>query len=300
MEYVLGTANLGLAYGTALRRELPDEKHVFEVLDRALGAGFSGFDTAAAYGLSEHRIGRYLAGRVPGPVCVSTKPDPRLGTSGKDSIADADRAVAAALASLGRSSIDQFLLHRWAQYGAAEGQIWSRFRHLAEAGTIGRLGVSVQSPNETRQALRACSVEAVQLACNILDWRYETPDVAQLLQDTKARIEIRSVFLQGLLTLADGIRFPRTPEPYSEAAIRTYLDTAATALTGGDPVALCLRYAASLNWADALVLGADSPAQVDEIARILTSGPFTDDQMRWLRSTRPHVPESLLDPSQWL
>lgn len=300
MECVLGTANLGLAYGTAISRPLPDEAHVAAVLDRARACGIRALDTAAAYGESEARIGRYA--RSAGPdfsFRVSTKTDPALGTGLADAHTATRRAIAASARALDGARIDQLLVHRWEHASAANGTVWAALRDLRAEGAIGRLGTSVQTPEEVRAALDLPDVETIQLACNILDWRLDDALAARLAA-SPARIEVRSVLLQGLLGLSDRTRFPATLEPYSEADIRSFLNHAAAELAGGDPVALCLRYASSLGWADALVIGADSPEQIEQAAFLIAEGPLPPEAMAWLREIRPRVPASLLDPARWI
>ena len=58
--FVLGTVQLGLAYGVANQTGMPDESTAREVLAAAAAAGVSHVDTARAYGDSERRIGRAL------------------------------------------------------------------------------------------------------------------------------------------------------------------------------------------------------------------------------------------------
>lgn len=63
--YGLGTTkfgrNEGVKYPTAF--DLPDESALAELLDVAKGLGVNVIDTAPAYGLSEERLGRLLAGQ---------------------------------------------------------------------------------------------------------------------------------------------------------------------------------------------------------------------------------------------
>ena len=61
-ELVLGTAQLGLAYGAANRTGQPSDRQSELILRSAVGAGVKWIDTAAAYGSSEHRIGAALPG----------------------------------------------------------------------------------------------------------------------------------------------------------------------------------------------------------------------------------------------
>jgi len=300
MDYVLGTANLGLPYGKALARELPDEDRVSSILSCAEALGISWLDTAAAYGKAQARIGRYFA-RTPGriPFRVSSKLPPVLNSDDAHIGVVVQEIITSLQDTLGHNRIDQLLLHRWSQYCEAGNGIWTTLCALRQAGYIGRLGASIQNSEEAIAALNAPGIETMQLACNILDWRYDEPEIASLLVERPIRIEIRSVFLQGLLTHTEGVRFPTTAESYDAGAIRSFLALAANELAQGDIVALCLRYVAGLGWADAIVFGVDNCRQLEEIMAALSAGPFPADVMHWIRSQRPYVPASFLDPAQW-
>ena len=61
-ELVLGTAQLGLAYGAANRTGQPSEDEANLIVRAAVNAGIRWIDTAAAYGSSEQRIGAAVPG----------------------------------------------------------------------------------------------------------------------------------------------------------------------------------------------------------------------------------------------
>ncbi len=301
MELVLGSANLGLSYGRALYREIPDKEFALSILERAVSRGLVAIDTAPAYGCSEKRIGEFLShgSAATDAIRVSTKSDPTLHFA-SGNLTDATlSSVSQSLHRLGRSTISQVLLHRWEQYNVADGTVWNALKSLREKGVIERIGVSVQSPEELRMALECTDIETIQLACNILDWRYEGAGLDVLLGDASARIEVRSVFLQGLLGLSPNVKFPSVSEPYSEVKIRNFLVEAADTFTGGDVIALNLRYALSLLWADALVIGSDSPSEVDSLFDIVDNGALPMEAIQELQARRPRVPESFLDPAKW-
>lgn len=301
MELVLGAANLGLAYGKAISRSLPERDSAFARLERAIGCGFAGVDTASAYGESERRIGDYLAisGVDIDRFQVSTKTVPDISTSSTDARTLVFNGVYRSMENLKSDRVSQILLHRWEHFHANDGEVWSALRQLKQDGVVGRLGVSVQSPEELELALQEDEIETIQLACNLLDWRYDTTGLAQKLERTGQRIEVRSVLLQGLLSLSPAVVFPTTPEMYSESDIREFLNWAAREFASGDVVALCIRYAISLPWADALVIGADSPEEIDHLCNIVGKGMFPEDIFARLQEQRPKVPASLLDPSKW-
>ena len=60
-ELVLGSVQLGLAYGAANRTGKPSRGQACRLVSRAVDAGITKFDTARAYGDAEERLGEALA-----------------------------------------------------------------------------------------------------------------------------------------------------------------------------------------------------------------------------------------------
>ena len=303
MEIVLGTANFGLPYGKALRRDLPPYDRVARILDCARSLGIHGLDTAAAYGESEERIGRYL--RESGETSafsISTKTPPDLGADPGTARKMLHDALGASRKALSPGGPGQILLHRWEQRHLWGGLLWSDLLELTKDDDGLRLGASIQTPEEASEALVGSGVETVQIACNLLDWRYDAPELAGLLSKKaeRVRIEVRSVFLQGLLAMPEAAVFPDIGCAYDAGIIRNFLREASGDYADGDPAALCLRYAAGLPWAHALVIGVDSPEQLELLVARLSDGPFEPAVLSEIRNRRPHVPRALLDPARWL
>lgn len=59
-KLTFGAVQLGIDYGIANQNGLPDEEKALALIQKAIIAGVSNFDTARAYGLSEQRLGRAL------------------------------------------------------------------------------------------------------------------------------------------------------------------------------------------------------------------------------------------------
>lgn len=291
---ILGTANIGLAYGKALERALPNDMQTNAVFAAAHASGFLALDTAAAYGSAEQRIGNYHLSHPQNALAVHTKLPPDIDRA--DLLGD---ALSASEHALGANPT-QILLHRWDQKVRDGGALWRGLCEAREAGRTAQIGVSVQSPQEALAALKDPEIDVIQLACNMLDWRYETRAFIEAVSASRARIEVRSVFLQGLLTLDPAMRWPALSTPYDPKSITSAITEHAQRWVAGDPVALSLRFALSLEWVDALVLGADTPDQVHSLAKIACTGALPAEAVADIRARRPHVHRALLDPSSWL
>jgi aryl-alcohol dehydrogenase-like predicted oxidoreductase len=170
---ILGCGNFG-GIGSAPEffgsGESRDE--AFAIMDAALDAGITTFDTADAYGggRSETYIGEWLRSRKPDGIVLSTKTFNPMSEGADRGLAPARvrRQVESSLARLGVERIDLFLTHDWdpevpiaETAGALDG--------LVAAGKIGAYGLSNVDGAQLREALAAGSFGWVQNSYSLLD-----------------------------------------------------------------------------------------------------------------------------------
>ena len=300
-ELIIGSVQLGLAYGAANRTGKPDRQTALRLVRRAAAdARVGGFDTARAYCESEDRLGEALKGRR---VPTITKLSP-LSELPPDAPADAviaavDGSIARSLGALQRDRLDCLLLHRAAHLGAFGGQVWKRLEHYLARGTIGSLGVSVQSPAEAHTALAHPNVRHIQLAFNILDWRWADANVIAAIR-TKPLVTVhaRSVFLQGVLTANDASVWPSV-EGVDIPALISWLDGRAKKSRRKSVADLCLAYVRSQDWIDGVVIGMETEEQLETNLDLSTRPPLGPAECVEIEASRPRVPEQLLDPARW-
>ncbi|WP_030441653.1 aldo/keto reductase [Actinoplanes subtropicus] len=273
---VLGTAQLGGAYGIANRTGVPGPAAIARILATARELGVTHLDTARAYGESEQRIGAVEHG-----LSVITKVAP--GVPVRASV-DASRA---ALRPAGPLTI---LLHRAAD--AADG--WAELQGCLASGVAERIGVSVQSPEELRRALDLPGLGYVQLPCNILDRRWNVdlsgrPDLV---------VTVRSAYLQGLLVAGTAVTWPNLPDAERDTVVAA-LDKLAADLGRDGRADLCLAYLLSLPWVTSLVVGAETEEQLRANAALVDREPLTEAEREHVLGVLPEMPVELLDPSRW-
>jgi len=304
--YLLGTVQLGIEYGAANTRGLPSETEAYQILNAAAEVGVTHLDTARAYGQSENRIGAALARGLGERLGVVTKLRPL-----DDVPADApagwaraalDASVADSLRALRVGKVDALLLHRARDLTKGDGAIRAGLRELRETGVALVTGVSVTDPEELIEALADPEIGYVQLPFNLVDNRWVAPEVtAALVARPDVVITVRSVFLQGLLVGGDNARWPviyGVDADYS-STIRRTIDELVADFGRANPADLCLAYVLGHEWVTSVVLGADTPEQVRELAELVRHKPVTREQMREVRARLGHLPEALVDPSQW-
>jgi len=299
-ELVIGSVQLGVAYGAANRTGKPARDTALKLVRRAADAGVSSFDTGRAYGDAEDRLGEALAGRK---AFTTTKLSPLSdlpeGTTREQVRAAVDKSIDESLAALKRASLDCLLLHRASHMTAFGGAVWERLNEHLGQGTVTMLGVSVQSPSEARQALADPAVRHLQFPFNLFDWRWRGAGVIAAISRRKdVTVHARSVFLQGLLASNDPQVWPRMAGVDAPVLIE-WLAGQASEFGRLNAADLCLAYVRGQNWIDGVVVGMETEEQLEANLHLMTRAPLSPSDCTAVEARRPRLPAPFLDPSQW-
>ena len=336
-KLALGTVQLGVPYGAANTTGLPSESDALRILAVARELGITQFDTASAYGLSEERIGLAVSQHILNDVHVITKIDHALLTRLHDfqgdsedmqSVQDAGDAAAIghteeAGTSLAEKLVDTsvheslkrlqlpvlpvLLLHKWEQRDAA----WQRMLHWRDSRKrVRQLGTSTYYPEQVIEALSDADVKHIQLPLNLLDWRWRPgheaggADVGEQLYSALAQrsdvcIHARSAYLQGILVCGEE-RWPQFARDDGTAArVLAALDSLVASLGRKSRADLCLSYVRSLPWVSAVLVGAETEAQLRDNVELCKATALTASERTVVEKELPRVSVRVLDPSQW-
>ncbi|HWU27314.1 MAG TPA: aldo/keto reductase [Rhizomicrobium sp.] len=300
-ELVLGSVQLGLAYGAANRTGKPSHSQACRLVARAAECGITKFDTARAYGDAEERLGEALRTHKAVRTITKLSPLSELPSDAPRSAVRAavDESVDTSLLALRRRQIDCLLLHRAQHMTAFGGAVWERLIERLEDGTVLTLGVSVQSPPEALLALACPDICHVQLPFNILDWRWREAGVIERIRArTHVTIHARSVFLQGVLAAGDPAIWPKIAEV--DAVCMTAMLAALAKEFQRESVSdLCLAYVRGQDWIDGVVVGMETEEQLDSNLRLFVRHPLSPVDCSAIEARMPRLPERLLDPAQW-
>lgn len=261
---LLGTVQLGMPYGIANSHGQPSAAQACAIVETAWNAGIRHFDTAQAYGDSESILGQALrALGVSEEAQITSK---FAATQDPEIIPGLEASLDNTLNRLGVNRLWCMMLHtpRWLPYW--ETGLGELLRNRRASGQIAHIGVSLGPPEDAPACLAHPDLEIIQAPCNGWDRRLIS---AGFFQDAAARDKltyVRSVYLQGLLTMAPDSVQRRLPAAYP-AAIRWH---AVAARWGITPKAMALRFGISLGVP--LVVGADTPEQLRETLQIAQEG----------------------------
>ena len=189
MRLALGTVQFGLDYGISNHDGKVSDEELDAIIALARQAGIDTLDTAQAYGNAEQRLGQ----RDITDFTLIDKLAPGLPLS------DVKAALNNSLHWLGRKRLDGLLLHRSQDTSPA---LFELLTDLQQQGAIGKLGISVYSPEELDTwSAAGYPLELVQLPANLLDQRFLRTGWLDKLVDMGCEIHVRSLFLQGLLLM---------------------------------------------------------------------------------------------------
>ena len=299
-EFVLGSVQLGLDYGIANRTGKPSRAAALALVRRAADSGIRQFDTARAYGDAEDRLGEALSGR---PVFTVTKLSPLSdlaeGATPAEVVAAVEDSIDRSCTALRKDSLDCLLLHRAAHMTAFNGVVWQRLMEFIRAGTIRRLGVSVQSPAEAAAALASPAVQHIQMPFNLLDWRWREAGIVDKLRTrTDVVVHARSIFLQGLLAAGDPALWPAIAG-VDPAQVLAEIAGLARDLERDGAADLCLAYARGQDFIAGVVIGMETEQQLDRNLRLSLKRPLNAEECRLVDDRLPRLPDQLLNPALW-
>jgi aryl-alcohol dehydrogenase-like predicted oxidoreductase len=300
-ELVLGTAQLGLAYGAANRTGQPSENESRLLLRAAVNAGVRWIDTAAAYGSSEQRIGAALPGSLRVRIATKLAPLDDLGENAspgtiRQAVIDSVRRSCSRLKT---DRLEVLMLHRARHLTAMNGAVWTTVKELRDEGVIYDLGVSVYTPEEAVAAIADRDVRHIQLPFNLLDWRWAGSGVREALAKRPGiTVHARSAFLQGLLAAGVDARWPAIdgidPQDLSKRLTHLARDL------GRDSVAdLCLAYVRAQEWIDGVVVGMENVGQLALNLALFKRPVLTQAEIAHVDAALPHASERLLNPALW-
>lgn len=289
---MLGTVQLGMPYGIANTSGQPDRATARQIIKTALDNNVTYFDTAQAYGDSEHVLGSILEELgASATVHIASKLSAQIDPSDTKGI---EAAIEQSLSRLRISRLWCMLLHQPAWLAAWDTGLGDVLRRFQAEGRIAHLGVSLNTMNDAEAALAHPGMAVLQAPCNAWDQRMQTHGWLERARTQNRVCCIRSVYLQGLLTMTPEAAAARLPTA-REASLRWWK---LAGDFGMPPQELALRYALTLR--APLVIGAESPGQLAENARLANLPPLDSEEVRTIAAVMaPVLDEKILEPWRW-
>lgn len=281
----LGTVQFGLPYGVANTQGQVSLAAAEQMVKFAADSGVDTIDTAIGYGESEQALGKIGVGNF--KVVSKLLPLP-------DSVTDAGewalRETEASLARLKSDSLHGLLLHRSSDLHGAQGAaLYAAMQKLKSEGRVKKVGISIYSPEELDACVDKFEFDLIQAPFNLVDHRLHASGWLQRLKAQGCEVHIRSAFLQGLLLM------PRSAIPAKFGKWEGIWNTWHQWLQqeDADAVGACLAYPLSFPQIDRVVVGANDPEQLRQIAA--AASREVEYQLPDLGCNE----ENLINPAKW-
>lgn len=303
-KFILGTAQLGMAYGIANQSGQPSKSHAREIIRLAVENNASYLDTARAYGESELVIGNSLVGGWSSRIKIVTKLSPLTDCAENTSPAYISAAVKnsvyESLSNLRVESLDVLMLHRASHLTEWSGLVTKQLIKFRESKLINKIGVSVQNPDELMMALDIPEIQYIQMPYNILDWRWNSSieKIIKIKSERELEVHVRSSLLQGLLNSKD-LKLWQRANVTEPSKVIDWLISKVDELKTSSVVELCINYVRSQAWVDGIVIGVERVEQLKQNLKFFGRCMFSAAELAKISATRPVLTENTLNPSLW-
>ena len=278
----LGSAQFRL---DASARGRSPEAEVGDILAVAARSGLRVLDSATASAQGESVIGERLPRPCPFRVIIKTGRIDR----------GADHVEAEARASLRRLGVQranavvvQIAGDLLGPHGA---DAWNRLLKLRDEGLFEYVGVSVYASDDPIGLVRRFKPDIIQAPASLLDQRLLVDGTLAHLAELGVEVQIRSIFLQGLLFLPPD----RVPGPLKGAASRLSRVRRMIAEGRSDPLQAALGFALSRPEAASVIVGVTSAAELQAIVAAALSPP---PDLDW--DDMALDDPAALDPHRWV
>lgn len=281
----IGTAQFGLNYGISNANGQIEFDEAQEIIKYAKANGVKSIDTAIAYGSSEEVLGRI---GVDGLEVFSKLPP--IPQDCSDLTNWAIGQVSDSLIRLKVSKLDGLLLHKPSDLFGPYGPILiGCLESLKNSKLVDKIGVSIYKPSELEVISTLIDLEAVQCPFSVLDDRLNTTGWMNRLYVSGIELQVRSIFLQGLLLMSPD----RRPSYFKRWGVELDSWDRFIERSGISALNVCLAHALKEEKIKKIVIGVDS---LQQLTQIITAEKTDIDYP----SIKIDIDdEDLLNPSLW-
>ncbi len=187
-KLVLGTAQFGLDYGINNQTGKPSRAESLAMIERAVAAGITTFDTAQAYGDAEEILGEFISSSGLGDkIKIISKLSPNLTNNNDRNPKEIiEKKIRESLAKLKINTLDGFLLHTPADFynkGVMEG-----LKQCRSKGLISHFGVSIYEVQHALDAVSSGLIDYIQIPYNIFDQRLNRTDFFKIARENNVKV----------------------------------------------------------------------------------------------------------------
>ena len=305
-KLILGTAQLGTKYGIMNKKYNPSSAEANNILKKAIANGVKYIDTARGYEKSEKIIGNFFNNKnfSKKKINILTKLPSLIECGYKPNYNQIKKIIykniSHSLSDLNQKKINTLMLHQASYLTKWHGTVIKCLLELKKKKIIGKIGVSIQTPEELKKVLNCKHVEHIQLPINILDWRWDNFEKKILKRKINGEFTVhaRSPLLQGLILSTDSSKWNRANLKNSKKVIN-WIDNSVNVFRKKSIIDLSLAFVNSIDWIDGIVIGVVNTKQLMENISVISRSKLSKENLKQIKETRPILTNLTLNPALW-
>lgn len=265
---VLGSSQFGSLYGIRNSSERVSFNTMSQIVKTAKLLDISTIDTAVTYGDAELRLGKLDLTSFK----INSKiPAPRIDHRNMSAWVLGE--IEKSLERLNITSLDTIFVHDANWLLTNDGSDF--IKGLLEAQKtklVNKIGISIYQSSDIPDLFKLHDFDVIQAPLNLIDRRFETSGWLSELKNKGVEIQVRSIFLQGLLLIPTNklpLKFNRWKTIWEE--FEEVLN-----ISGTSSLEACLSYPMSINDIDKIIVGVDSVNQLLAIDSFVKSENLID------------------------
>lgn len=213
-ELCLGTVQFGMDYGV-FNQQKKDIDYCVSCIDYATQNGINAIDTAAAYGIAEEVVGKFMRKNTiqRDKLFISTKLLPNVldDYESKNFESIILKNIKKSLGIIGTDYVDAYFLHSSRYIHNPE--ILDALQVVKKEGLAKDVGVSIYYEDEARATFGNPNVQYVQVPYSIFDHRMKEYGLLERAKLGELKVDTRTTFIKGLIRLKED----EVPEYLSKA-----------------------------------------------------------------------------------
>lgn len=285
MKLALGSAQFGLNYGVTNQVGLISELEGRKIIECAFENGISSIDTAIDYGIAEVKLGEIGVSNWD----ITTKlPELPINLN----YGYVQEMVEKSLARLKISRLNEILLHRPDQLFSYQGEIiYEILNKLKDRGLVNKIGISIYDTENALKYFQRYHFDVIQIPFNLFDNRLFENNLNTKLIDKNVEIQVRSIFLQGLLLQS----LEEIPQKFLKWSYLWEEYNNWVQEINMTRIEACLNYVAGFSEIKKVIVGVDSFLHLKEILGI----DYSKKMVKPLPNQFNRVEQELINPVNW-
>ena len=282
----IGSVQFGLDYGINNKKGIMPVQEIKSILEYSYNLGIRNIDTASVYGKSQQVLGKCDISKWN----ITTKISP---IKKKENISENIYSeISKSLDYLKIDSVFSVLVHDSMQLLDPDlgNDIFRALELIKKKGLTKKIGISIYDPILLNKIINKYkTIDIVQAPLNILDRRLFLSGWINKLKKLDIEIQVRSIFLQGLLLMS----YEDQVSKFSKWIHLWEIWNNWLSRSNISSLEACLNYASSIKQIDNIIIGIDSLDQLKQIVAIKSDNNFNFPNNFYSNDTK------LINPSLW-